>query len=429
MTKMNIAMFTNAYKPIIGGVERSIETFAEDLDQMGHRVLIVTLQVAGAEQSEETIFRLPAIKKVGGTEFSVKLPVPTNLRERLDDFRPDVIHSHHPFMLGDTAIRVARRRGLPLVFTHHTLYERYTYLFKRDSEALQRVAMAIATEYANLCDLVVAPTGSIERMTGERGVQVPIEIIPSGVDVAMFSGGRRQQFRKEHGIPEHAFTAGYLGRVVEAKNMRFLAEAGALFLARNKDARFLIVGDGESAEAVKSRFSRKGVADRLVTTGSLTGEAVADAYSAMDVFAFASKTDTQGIVLIESFCAGIPVVALDASGSRDIVENGENGAVLPWETSPGEFAEKLVSVADDPDLLKRWSRSAIKRSLQFDRRRCAERLERAYRRLKRKPRVSDGEEPQIWDSIQQRFNAEWDLFRQKLTVAAAALTREENERL
>jgi len=132
---MNIVMFTNAYEPVIGGLEQSVTTFAEDFQAEGHRVLIVTLAFPGAEKSDETVFRLPAIKEVAGTEFSIRLPVPAGLKERLDAFEPDIVHSHHPFMVGDTALRVARRRGLPLVFTHHTLYERYAYLFSRESEA------------------------------------------------------------------------------------------------------------------------------------------------------------------------------------------------------------------------------------------------------------------------------------------------------
>src|SRR6056297_2515196 len=135
---MNIAMFTNAYKPIIGGVEESIETFCEDLHERDHKTLVVTLCVEDANESEPRICRLPAFKNFQGTQFSFKLPVPANLKDRIEQFNPGIVHSHHPFMLGDTALRVARRKGVPLVFTHHTLYERYTYLYGRDSDALAK---------------------------------------------------------------------------------------------------------------------------------------------------------------------------------------------------------------------------------------------------------------------------------------------------
>lgn len=424
---MNIAMFTNAYKPIIGGVEKSIETFVNDLFESGHSTYIVTLAVAEAKESEDGIFRLPAIKEVGGTEFSAKLPVPSGLKERLDSFQPDIVHSHHPFMLGDTALRVARRRGLPIVFTHHTLYERYTYLFAGDSETLSRIARAIATEYANLCDLVIAPTGSIRDMTRERGVDVPIEVIPTGIDARKYSTGDREGFRKKYRIPSEAFVVGYLGRVVEAKNMDFLAESVVPFMSDNPDSWYVIVGEGESLEPLKKRFRQAGLADRLVTTGSLTGRDVADAYAGMDIFPFASKTETQGIVLIEAFSAGVPVIALDAPGSRDIVQEGVNGRILAGNTSPARFAEEISRVRQNPGERAEWSRAAQKRAAEFDHKLCAEKLLDCYKELiEQNSHVPGSEETQIWQKLQQRFSTEWNLFKQKLSVIAAGVAEQDH---
>ena len=422
---LNIAMFSNAYWPVVGGLERSVATFADDLRELGHRVLIVTLAFPGAEESEETIFRLPAVKEIGGTQFSFKLPVPAGLKARLDRFAPDIVHSHHPFMVGDTALRVARARGLPAVFTHHTMYERYTYLFSRESQALQRIAMAIATEYANLCDRVVAPTASIQRMIRQRGVRVPIDVIPTGVDVEFSGSGDGAGFRRKHGIPPDAFVLGYLGRVVEAKNMEFLAQAVARFLQESPDDVFLAVGDGESVTTVRRCLGEAGVADRLYLTGALGGRAVADAYAAMDLFAFASRTETQGIVLIESFCAGVPIVALDAPGARDIVQDGRNGVLLDDGASAERFAEELLRVRRDDALRGSMRRSARERARDYDRRTCANQLEAVYRRLcdgrpRRRPDTGDP-----WPALQERFATEWDLFREKIAVITAAVRGEE----
>ncbi len=423
---MNIAMFTNAYKPIIGGVERSIETFTRDLWELGHHTYIVTLSVPGAEESEDSVYRLPAIKEVNGTEFSAKLPIPSRLKDRLDSFGPEIVHSHHPFMLGDTALRVARRRGLPIVFTHHTLYERYTYLFARDSEVLSRIARAIATEYANLCDTVIAPTGSIKQMIRQRGVTAPITVIPTGIDVDRYSSGDGKGFRERYGIPRDAFLAGYLGRVVEAKNMDFLAEAVAKFLSSDPEAWYLVVGDGESAAPLEKKFQGAGVRDRLVMTGSLTGSDVADAYAAMDIFPFASKTETQGIVLIEAFSAGVPVMALDAPGSRDIVQDGRNGRLLPGKTPPDEFARQIHIASEKHDRLDGWRDSAKERAGEFDHKCCGGKLSDCYRELiKQHVRVPQGEETQIWQKLQNRFSTEWDLFKQKLAVISAGMAEED----
>ncbi|MBN1557704.1 MAG: glycosyltransferase [Lentisphaerae bacterium] len=422
---MNVVMCTNAYAPVIGGLERSITCFAEDLRTLGHRVLVVTLAFPGAEDSDKTTVRLPAIKEVGGTQFSVKLPVPAGLKERLDGFEPDIVHAHHPFMLGDTALRIARRRALPLVFTHHTLYERYAYLFSRESDMLRRIAMAIATEFANLCDRVIAPTRSIERMIRQRGVCVPIDVVPTGIDVSLYESGRRGAFRDAHGIPGNAFVLGYLGRVVAAKNMAYLGRAAVRFLQAAPAARFLVAGDGEALAPLRRRVRAAGVGDRVVLTGSLEGRAVADAYAAMDLFAFASQTETQGIVLVEAFCAGIPIVSLDASGSRDIIRDGVNGRLLSADTPPERFADVLLEAAGDAGLRRRWSEAARRRARDFERTRCARQLLEAYGRTARSDRASGEDEPRLWAGLQDRFATEWDLFREKLSVLTAAVGGEE----
>lgn len=422
---MNIAMFTNDYKPIIGGVSSSISTFTEDLQAMGQKVLIVTLEFPSAEVSDESVIRLPAIKEVAGTQFSAKLPGSTGLTDQLEAFAPDIIHSHHPFMVGDTALRVARQRGLPLVFTHHTLYERYAYLFSRESRTLEQIAVAIATEYANLCNLVLAPTHSIKELIESRGVHVPVEIIPTGIDIDAYSNGDRSAFRKEHKIPQDAFVLGYLGRVVEAKNMGFLTKAAVPFLQKNKDSWFLVVGEGESIDEIRRQIRDGGVADRVVLTGSLTGTAAADAYAAMDVFGFASKTETQGIVLIESLCAGVPVIALDAPGARDILKDKETGLLLDEHATCEEFASAIKHVKDSPDLLSSMRKESRRRAQEFNRKACAEKLLDVYTRLRESDSYTHTDETNVLLAIQEGFGAEWDLFTEKLAVITATIASDE----
>jgi 1,2-diacylglycerol 3-alpha-glucosyltransferase len=411
---MNIAMFSNVYKPFIGGVGESIETFCADLNRKKHNTLVVTLRLEGADESEPGIFRLPALTNFNGTPFSFKLPVPANLRDRIGQFSPDIVHSHHPFMMGDTALRVARRDGLPIVFTHHTLYERYTYLYAKESKALEKMARTVATEYANLCDLVIAPTESIRKLIIERGVTVPVRVIPTGIDVDAYRAGDGDEFRNRYDIPERAFVFGYLGRVAEVKNMDYLAASMIALLQQNRDAWYLVVGEGESLDPLREKFRKAGVADRLVTTGSLTGSDKADAYAAMDLFPFASTTETQGIVLIEALSAGVPIAALDAQGSRDIVEDRETGRILPPETTPDRFAEELQTIKNDPGLRKRWRRQARAAARKFDRSRCVEELISTYQHLIDHAVRSPGEEEnEIWNRLQARFATEWDLFQEK----------------
>ena len=325
---MRIVQLTNTYLPHVGGVARSVESFGREYRRLGHRVLVVAPAFEGAPERETDVVRMPAIVRFNGSDFSVPVPVPGRVASALDRFRPEIVHSHHPFLLGDTALRVAAARDLPVVFTHHTLYERYTHYVPGDSPAMKRFVVDLVVGYSNLCDAVIAPSESIGELLLRRGVTAPVAVIPTGIEVERFASGDGGRFRRAEGIREDAFVVGHTGRLAPEKNLPLLARAVGRFLAAEPAARFLVVGAGPSAARVRSELAELGVADRLHMPGVLTGTRLADAYRAMDVFVFASRTETQGMVLVEAMAAGVPVVALDAPGVREVVRDGIDGRLL-----------------------------------------------------------------------------------------------------
>jgi glycosyltransferase involved in cell wall biosynthesis len=328
---MRVVMMTNTYLPHVGGVARSVEGFSRALRAEGVRVMIVAPEFPGMDESETDVVRVPAIQRFNGSDFSVRLPVPGLLTEPLDRFQPDLIHAHHPFLLGDTALRVASSRGLPLVFTHHTLYEEYTHYVSTESEAIKRFVIDLSTGYANLCDHVIAPSQSVLALLQQRGVTSPITVVPTGVDLSRFTKRSGRRFRKTAGIPRDVFVVGHIGRLAPEKNLMFLTRAVARFLQERPQAWFLVAGSGPLEDAMRAHFGEAGVLERVRFAGILQGGALADAYDAMDVFAFASKSETQGMVMAEAMAAGTPVVAVDASGVREVVRDGYNGRKLSVE--------------------------------------------------------------------------------------------------
>src|SRR5262249_10835710 len=162
-----------------------------------------------------------------------------------------------------------------------------------------------------LCDGVIAPSASIASLIKRRGVTAPVTVVPTGIDTAAFAAGNGADFRRRFKVPARAFVAGHVGRLAPEKNLGFLAKAGAPFLKQNPRAWFLVIGSGPSEDALKKTFATHGVGDRLVLAGSHTGRSLHDGYRAMDVFAFSSRSETQGLVVAEAMAAGRPVVALN----------------------------------------------------------------------------------------------------------------------
>ena len=161
---MNIALLTNTFTPHVGGVARSVDAFAKAYRELGHHVLVVAPEFDDAPEYETDVFRIPAIQHFNGSDFSVVLTVPSELSDYMEEFKPDIIHSQHPFLLGWTAVRMARMLDLPLVFTHHTLYEQYTHYVPGYSPGMKRFIIELSTRYANLTDQVFAPSESIHDL-------------------------------------------------------------------------------------------------------------------------------------------------------------------------------------------------------------------------------------------------------------------------
>jgi glycosyltransferase involved in cell wall biosynthesis len=424
---MKIAMFTNTYLPHVGGVARSVSTYEEEFRKRGHDVRIIAPEFEGAEESTEFVLRVPAIQNFNGSDFSVRLPQFSLIDDYLDDFKPDVIHSHHPFLMGDSALRAAWTRHLPLVFTHHTLYERYTHYVPLDSEAMQRVAIQMATEYCNLCTHVIAPSESIADLLVHRQVTKPITAIPTGIDLKRFASGDRTVLRRKYGIADDAMVIGHVGRLAEEKNLDYLSRAVAIFLKAHPSAYWLVVGAGESTPVIKENVAKHADPKQLVMTGCLTGDDLLNAYATMDLFVFSSQSETQGMVLAEAMAAGSPVVALDGPGVRDVHLSG-CGRMLPANASEELFAETIAEVTADREQLARLSQSAQRSIEPFGLDVCADRILQLYESLiaDNGSRAESDWDP--WDRLISRLEVEWNLLVEKTTAFAAAVVDTEATR-
>ncbi|MFC0336989.1 Glycosyltransferase involved in cell wall bisynthesis [Kushneria avicenniae] len=414
---MNILMFTNTYSPIVGGVSESVQRFVECFRAAGHRVLVVAPTLDGQPETETDVIRVPAMQRFNGSDFSLPVTMPGSLDEAIRAFAPDIVHSNHPFLLGDTAVRVAQGRGLPLVFTHHTLYEHYTHYVPGNSPVMQRFALALSNGYSELCDTVIAPSESIRTILRERGVRAELEVVPSGVDIERFAEGNREYWRAHFGIDEQAHVVGHVGRLAQEKNLPFLTRSVCRALSEHPEMHFMVVGDGDERDAILTQAHQMGVGERVHLTGVLKAQALIDAYHAMDSFAFASFSETQGMVVVEAMAAGLPVVALDATGVREVLSHERNGLLLP-EQDEQAFARALGSLSD-PQRCQSLREGAMATAAGFDTCKCADQCLAVYERLltaHRNKASSLGNNQTTWEQARARLEAEWNLLCHRGTV-------------
>jgi len=402
---MNIVMLSNTYLPHVGGVARSVESSSAWLRSHGQRVLVAAPSFAGAPEVEPDVVRVPALQRFNGSDFSVPLPMTLPLHRALERFGPDLVHSHHPFLLGDTALRVAAAFDLPIVFTHHTMYEHYTRYVPLDSPRMRRFAIELASGYADLCDLAVAPSESVAAILRDRGVRTRIEVVPTGVEIARLAAGDGRGFRIRYGIPTDGIVVGHVGRLAAEKNLRFLVTAIASHLAADSRVHAVIVGSGPEERAIFAHFRERRLLGRVHLTGVLGGPALADAYGAMDVFAFASTTETQGLVLAEAMAAGVPVVAVDAPGVREVVCDGINGRLLGAQDG-ASFASAL-SWAASPAARRELDPGVARTAARYSTDATGGRTLALYEELVRRGRRSG--DSHRWSTARRRLREEWVL--------------------
>lgn len=325
---MKILMVTNTFTPHVGGVARSVQRFTDEYRRLGHSVCVVAPGAVGKKYWDDiNTIRIPAAKDVLGSSFY--LPVLTksmeaNVRLVSAMFQPDVIHSHQPFLLGDLARKLSSILKKPLVYTQHTLYENFNHLLKNTGYTKQFLK-DVSTNYANLCDSVCTPSESIREIMLERGVKVPVHILPNGTDTKKFAKGSATFWRNRLGIPKDHWVIGHVGRLSPEKNLPVLVDVIKLFLSKSPKTHFLLVGDGPSKASLEKSLAGL---PRVHVVGSQSGQELIDSYHAMDVFAFPSLIDVGPLVLAEAMSAGAPVTAFDTQGSKDIVKNYKNGRLV-----------------------------------------------------------------------------------------------------
>lgn len=334
---MKILMATNTYLNVVGGLEKSVQSFARKFRDLGHEVLIAGPDFVGQELGQDQ----PKRKKNQSKEdshplqkapFSLSLPFRGKLERKIAAFNPDIVHAHHPFLMGEMALRFSAYYGKPVVFTYHILFNEYAHYLPSVSSRFSKVFLVtLAAGFCNLVSRVIAPSESVREVLRGQGVQTQLEVVPTGIEYAQFSKGNRDKKRQELGLSDQAVLLGYVGRLAPEKNLNFLMENVLRFMDENKEAHFLVAGKGPSENELKQRLESSGLSDRFHFMGALQGQELIDCYHALDIFVFTSKSETQGLVLCEAMAAGVPVVAIDAPGVREVIQDLKNGRLVAHE--------------------------------------------------------------------------------------------------
>lgn len=353
---MNVLMISDVYFPRVNGVSTSIETFRNELLQKNAGVTVIA-PAYGEDARQEGIIRIPSRGVMFDPED--RMMAYGAIKAQTDLLREqnfDIVHIQTPFVAHYAGIALAKELNLPTVVTYHTFFEEYLfhYIPFLPAEWMRGLARRFSRKQCNDVDAVVVPSNAMARTLADYGVEKPLHIIPTGIPGEMFSKGKREAFRELHKIAESTPVMLFVGRVAFEKNIEFLLHAADIARKAVPELLLIIAGEGPAARSIEKLVKALRLEDNVRLIGYMDRERLLkDCYSAADVFVFASRTETQGLVLLEAMAAGLPVISTAHMGTRDILKPN-SGSVVP-DDDPQSFAGEMVRVLSDRALRRKLS--------------------------------------------------------------------------
>jgi len=376
---MNIAMFSDSYYPYVSGVVRSIELFRHELQKLGHNVYIFAPSYR-RQKEEEGVFRFPSIPAPTNKDFSLALPFAPGVGKMIRDLKIDLIHCHSPFLLGSVGARTARRHNLPLVFTHHTLYDLYVHYVPLFKALTRQLVLGFVRKFCNNCNLVITPTNIVAKRLRELGITAPMQAIPTGLKLEEFANPDPNWLHREYGIGPEEKVLLCVARFGKEKNLDMVLEAFLMINRACPASRLFLVGIGPYEEELRTMTASMGLDSRVTIIGRpLSRRTLTNYYAGADLFIYAATTETQGIIISEAQAVGLPVVAVGANGVAEMVNEGFDGFLTT--PSAAALAERSLAVLQNEELRRRLSNQARDSAKQISASATAARMAKAYQAL------------------------------------------------
>ncbi len=375
-------MVSDVYFPRVNGVSTSIQTFRSDLMAMGHRVVLVAPGYPGAANLDdgEAVIRIRSRAVPRDPEdrmFSrgrLLALTPELRRERFD-----LVHVQTPFVAHYAGVELARRLSLPLVESYHTYFEHYLhhYVPALPARLLQTIARRFTLAQCRQVDAVISPSRQMAEALRGYGVETPIEVLPTGLPADRFAPGDRDRFRRRRDIAPDRPVALFVGRVAHEKNIDFLVRMLVPLRRAVPEVLLVVAGEGPAETHLRGLVRDAGLQPNVKFIGYLERSTeLRDCYAAADVFVFASRTETQGLVLLEAMAQGTPVVSTAVMGTVDVLAGAAGAVIVPEDETA--FSAAVAALVLDPGRRAALGSLAREDAQRWSSRSMAERLVALY---------------------------------------------------
>ena len=354
MKKLKIGLFTDTYPPYINGVSTSIETLKKALEELGHTVYVVAIgqdAITYNYDEKNKILKVPGIP-IGLYDYRITSIYPIKIINKVKSWDLDIIHSHTEFSMGIFARLFAKQCNIPLVHTYHTMYKDYTYYISRNHKFFD-LGCKKAVEYLSkfYCDntadaLIVPTTKTYHLFREEYHYNKDIYIVPTGIDAKRFykeniDKEKKEHIRKKLGYKKNDFVVIFIGRMAQEKNIEFIIEIASILKKKKTNIKFLLVWDGPDKEKYQNISKKKNLEENITFAGRIPWEETPLYYHNANLFISCSKTETQGLTVIEAMASSLPSICINDPAFNMAVIDDLNGKFFETAEEAAQIIEEL----------------------------------------------------------------------------------------
>jgi len=348
---MNILFATDTYTPNVNGVVISIENYRKNLSELNHKVYIVAPKYP-YYKFPQNVIPVRSIPFWGEKEYRFSFPFKILKKTRWSKLKLDIIHTHTIFNLGIFGYYLSKRLNIPLIHTYHTYYEKYVHYSYIPQFISKPAARLYSRYYLGKCGLIITPSQKMINVLKSYGVKNKIVSLPTGIgNIKKYSEEEIHDFKRKFQRTPKTKILLFVGRIAQEKNIELIIKAVFNLLNEKADIVLLLVGDGPRKKHLQKFVNSAGKEDHIIFTGYIPYEDIGLYYSISDIFVFSSITETQGLVILEALSYGLPIVAVKAGPTCDLVKNEVNG--LLTENSEIDFFQKLKNIIYNENLLNK----------------------------------------------------------------------------
>lgn len=364
---MRIGIFSETYEPYISGLVTSEVMLKKALEKQGHEVYVVTANLESFKyeyNEEEKILKIPGIP-TGIYDSRLTSIYPIAAVNKIKSWKLDVIHSQTEFAIGTFARLIAKQYNIPLVHTYHTMYEDYIYYitkgyFEKSSKKLVEYLTKFYCD-KTATELIVPTTKTYKLFKEKYKVEKNINIIPTGIEVERFFKENINlkellMLRKTLNISKKDFIILFVGRLGEEKNVEFLINAQKNLTKEHPNIKLIIVGDGPDKEKYEHLTNDLKLEDNIIFTGKASWDEMPYYYQVSDVFATASKTETQGLTVIEAMASNVVPICMKDEAFESMITDELNGLLFKTQEEYEKIILRLYNDSNELEYLDRQAR-------------------------------------------------------------------------